>query len=177
MEFKALINIKNLFLDHDKSLTNASLLIENDVIKEISNDPYETFSLENDQIIDIDHHVLIPGLIDGHTHPVFVGSRAFEIDYKLQGMSYSQITEKGGGINYTTNLTRKASNEQLKNNLLKFCQSVLSTGSTTVEVKSGYHLNIEGELKALEIIQETQQLTPVTLIPTFLGAHLVPSEF
>ena len=177
MEFKGLINIKNLFLSQDKSLTDASLLIENDIIKEISPDPHESFGLENNQIVDIDHHVLIPGLIDGHTHPVFAGSRAFEIDYKLQGMSYSQITEKGGGINYTTNLTRKASNDQLKNNLLKFCQTILNTGTTTVEVKTGYHLNIEGELKALEIIQEAQQLTPVTLIPTFLGAHLVPSEF
>ena len=112
MEFIALTNIKNLFLSQNRSLPNASILIENEIIKEISSDPHESFSLESDQILDIEENVLIPGLIDGHTHPIFEGSRAFEIDYKLQGLSYSQITERGGGINYTTNLTRKASKEQ-----------------------------------------------------------------
>lgn len=177
MECKALINIKNLFVEQNKSLNDVSILIENDIIKEISPDPHETFSLENDQIVDIKDNFLIPGLIDGHTHPIFSGSRAFEIDYKLQGMTYSQITERGGGINYTTNLTRKATKEELRANLLQFCNSVLSYGTTTAEIKTGYHLNIEGELSALEIINEVQQLTPVTLIPTFLGAHLVPAEF
>ena len=177
MEFKALTNIGKLFVQENKIIENASLLIENNTIKEISHDPNSTFGLDQDQIINLEKHTLIPGLIDGHSHPIFVGSRAFEIDYKLQGLSYSQITEKGGGINYSTKLTRKASREQLKENLLNFCNNILAFGTTSVEVKTGYHLNIEGELLALEVIEEAQKETPVTLIPTFLGAHLVPSEF
>lgn len=177
MEFLALTNVGKLFIQKNSITENVSLLVENDIIKEISNDPTTTFGLEKSQIINIESNTLIPGLIDGHTHPIFAGSRAFEIDYKLQGLSYSQITEKGGGINYSTSLTRKASKEQLKNNLLAFSKNILSSGTTTAEIKTGYHLNIEGELLALEIIAEAQKETPVTLIPTFLGAHLVPSEF
>ena len=177
MQLKALTNISKLFINRDTNITNCSLLIENDLIKEISQDPLETFGLEKDQLIDIKGNCVIPGFIDGHTHPIFSGSRAFELDYKLQGMSYSEIAEKGGGINYSTSLTRRASKEELKANLLKFCDNVLACGTTSAEIKTGYNLNIEGEFLALEIINEVQQDTPVTLIPTFLGAHLVPAEF
>jgi imidazolonepropionase len=178
MNYKALTNIGMLYTNNNSNKNSSgSLLIENDSIKEISFDPNEHFSLESDQIFDMNNNVVIPGFIDGHTHPIFAGSRAFEIDYKLQGLSYSQITEKGGGINYTTKLTRQATKEQLKKNLLSFCNNILTYGTTTVEVKTGYHLEPQGELMALEIIKEAQEETPVTLIPTFLGAHLVPDEF
>ena len=181
MEYKGLTNIGKLFIDHNNGynsvISNASILIENDVIKEISSDPNNNFGLEKNQLVDLENNLLIPGFIDGHTHPLFSGSRAFELDYKLQGLSYSEITERGGGINYSTNLTRNASRNELKKNLLKFCENILLLGTTTAEIKTGYHLNIEGELLALEIINEVQSETPVTLVPTFLGAHLVPSEF
>ena len=177
MKFMALNNIGKLFIDQTTSIPSSSVLIENDSIKEISNDPKESFGLEKDQIIDCNENLIIPGFIDGHTHPLFAGSRAFEIDYKLQGLSYSEITARGGGINYSTNLTRKASKEALKTNLLKFCDNILSYGTTSAEIKTGYHLNIEGEMSALEVIKEVQEETPVTLVPTFLGAHLVPAEY
>lgn len=177
MEFNALQNIGKLFINESSIITNASILIENDIIKAISQDPFDSFSLEKSQIIDINQNTITPGFIDGHTHPVFSGSRAFELDLKLKGFSYSEIAAKGGGINYSTSLTRKASKEELKANLLKFCDSILSLGTTSAEIKTGYHLNIEGELLALEIINEVQSETPVTLVPTFLGAHLVPSEY
>lgn len=177
MQFYALTNIGFLFQNKNAQISNASLLIEGDIIKEISSDSNDTFDLEKNQIFDLEGHSLIPGFIDGHTHPIFNGSRAFELDYKLSGLTYSEITAKGGGINYSTSLTRKASKEQLKTNLLTFCKNILAHGTTSAEIKTGYHLNIEGELLALEIIAEAQKDTPVTLIPTFLGAHLVPEEY
>ncbi len=177
MPFKALENIGKLFIGQNSLITNASILIENDSIKEISYEPSESFGLEKSEIYDINQNFIIPGFIDGHTHPIFSGSRAFELDYKLKGLAYSEIAEKGGGINYSTSLTRKASKTELKTNLLKFCNNILSLGTTSAEIKTGYHLNIEGELLALEIVNEVQNQTPVTLVPTFLGAHLVPNEF
>lgn len=177
MSYKALINIGSIFVNQTSTISNASLLIENERIKEISSDPENTFGLEKDEIIDSNQHLIVPGFIDGHTHPIFSGSRAFELDYKLQGLSYSEIAERGGGINYSTSLTRKASKDELKRNLLRFCKNILAHGTTSAEIKTGYHLNIEGELLALEIIKEAQEETPITLVPTFLGAHLVPKEF
>lgn len=177
MTAQALTNIGTIFIDRSTTISNASLLIENDRIKEVSHDPENTFGLERDQVIDCNKNLIVPGFIDGHTHPIFSGSRAFELNYKLQGLSYSEIAEKGGGINYSTSLTRKASKNELKGNLLSFCNNILAHGTTSAEIKTGYHLNIEGELLALEIIKEAQEETPVTLVPTFLGAHLVPTEF
>lgn len=172
-----LINIKKLYSGSEHIHENYSLLIVNGIIKEISNEPKNDFSLENDQLIDVKNNILTPGLIDGHTHPVFEGSRSFELDYKLQGMTYSEITEKGGGINFTTNATRNALKKTLKDNLLSFCNNIIAHGSTTAEVKSGYHLEPEGELLELEIINEVNQEHAVHLIPTFLGAHLIAPEF
>ena len=175
--FKAIINIGTMYTGSNTVINNCSILIEKELIKEISLDKKNHFGLSKDQIIDANNKIIIPGFIDGHTHPIFHGSRAFEIDYKLQGMSYSQIAEKGGGINYTTSKTREASKKQLKSNLKAFCDNALKTGTTSAEIKTGYHLNSEGELLELEIIEEVNNEHEMTLIPTFLGAHLVPKEF
>jgi imidazolonepropionase len=177
MSYLAIINIEKLYTGSGEVYEHCSLLIENDSIKEVHFDRNFDHHLDKEQIIDAKNSIVTPGLIDGHTHPVFDGSRAFELDYKLAGMSYSEITEKGGGINFTTLKTRNASREQLKRNLMSFCDNILSHGTTTVEVKSGYHLEPEGELLALEIIQEVNKEHSVELIPTFLGAHLVAPEY
>ncbi|MHA2365278.1 MAG: imidazolonepropionase [Candidatus Hodarchaeales archaeon] len=173
----ALINIGKLYFGTGAVIDNASLLVEHEKIKEIHKSKTFEHGLENHQVIDVKGNIVTPGLIDGHTHPIFKGSRAFELEYKLQGLSYYEIMQKGGGINYTVNQTRLATRDELTNHLMQFCDKILLNGTTTVEVKTGYHLEPEGELLELEIIKEVNKKHPVTLVPTFLGAHLVPQEF
>lgn len=177
MSSLALTNIGRLYTGTGQILKNVSMLIEGDKIKDINPDPTLTHEQDIDQIIDIKNKIITPGFIDGHTHPVFAGNRAFELEYKLQGLSYFDIMQKGGGINYTVGKTRSADRQELKNNLMNFCDRILSCGTTSAEVKTGYHLNPEGELVALEVINEVNNKHPVTLVPTFLGAHLIPQEF
>lgn len=129
------------------------------------------------KIIDAHGKVVMPGLIDCHTHLVFAGNRAEEFKRRLSGESYLDILAKGGGILNTVKLTRKASKSELKKNALKHLNDFLSFGITTVEAKSGYGLDLKNELKILEVTREAGKEQLVRLVPTFLGAHAVPSEF
>ncbi len=112
---------------------------------------------------------IYPGFIDCHTHSLFAGDRAHEFELRNQGQTYQQIAEKGGGILFTVRETRKAKVSQLTNLLQKRMLNFLAQGVTTVEVKSGYGLTVEEEIRLLKVIRETT--TPVQMVPTFLGAH------
>ncbi|WP_337842273.1 imidazolonepropionase [Rheinheimera sp.] len=120
---------------------------------------------------------LLPGFIDCHTHLVYAGSRANEFEMRLNGASYQQIAEAGGGIKSTVAATRAASHEELfvlaKNRL----NALLSQGVTTVEIKSGYGLDLATEQKILEVAAELDRVHPVDIQKTFLGAHAVPAEY
>ncbi len=120
---------------------------------------------------------LLPGFIDCHTHLVYAGSRANEFEMRLNGASYQQIAEAGGGIKSTVMATRAASHEELfvlaKNRL----NALLSQGVTTVEIKSGYGLDLATEQKILEVAAELDRVHPVDIQKTFLGAHAVPAEY
>lgn len=129
------------------------------------------------QIIDATDRVVIPGLIDSHTHLIFAGSREDEFEQRLRGMSYQQIAAQGGGINATVRRVREASKNELKALARRRLDRVLSFGVTTVEVKSGYGLSVADEIKCLEVIAELNAEGPLELVPTFLGAHAVPPEF
>ena len=122
-------------------------------------------------------HWLIPGLIDCHTHLVFAGSRANEFEMRLNGASYQEIAAAGGGIKSTVAATRAASHEELfvlgKDRL----NALLSQGVTTVEIKSGYGLNLETEQKILEVAKILDENHPIQIEKTFLGAHALPAEF
>jgi imidazolonepropionase len=129
------------------------------------------------RLIDAYGKTVMPGFVDAHTHLVFAGSRENEFALRIQGSTYQEIAAAGGGINTTVAATRKASQQELKFLAKKSLSRMLSLGTTTVEAKSGYGLDLETELKMLEVIRDLNQEGPATIIPTFMGAHEIPPEF
>jgi imidazolonepropionase len=121
--------------------------------------------------------LVIPGLIDCHTHLAFGGWRADEFEQRMLGRSYLEIARSGGGIASTVRHTRAASEEQLTGRAAGFLEEMLALGVTTVECKSGYGLNLDAELKLLRVYRRLAAEPPVRIVSTFLGAHIVPAEF
>lgn len=126
-------------------------------------------------LLDADNKWLTPGLIDCHTHLIFAGNRANEFTARLNGVTYQDITKQGGGINSTVIATRQASLEELIKLAEKRIQQVIKNGVTTVEIKSGYGLNLESEKKILQAAKFLEEKFPITIQKTFLGAHIVPN--
>ncbi len=129
------------------------------------------------EIIDATGKTVLPGFIDSHTHLLFAGWREDEFEQRLHGLSYQEIAARGGGINATVERVRQASKDELKRLARSRLDHFLRFGVTTVEVKSGYGLTLADEVKCLEAIAELNAEGPLELVPTFLGAHAVPSEF
>jgi len=129
-----------------------------------------------DDIINASGKVVTPGLIDCHTHLLFAGSREYEYLDRLQGKSYLEILERGGGILNTVNKIKQASKEKLVAHGKKYLAEFLSYGVTAVEIKSGYGLDYENERKILEVISELKDLSNQEIVATFLGAHTFPTE-
>ena len=129
------------------------------------------------KLIDAYGKTVLPGLVDPHTHLVFAGTRENEFAMRIQGKTYQEIAAAGGGINATVAATRKASKAELKFLARKSLDRMLALGTTTVEAKSGYGLDLDTELKMLEVIRELNEEGPTTVIPTFMGAHEIPAEF
>lgn len=127
------------------------------------------------RVIDAEGLVGLPGLVDSHTHTLFAGSRAEEFEQRLAGASYTAILEQGGGILSTVQATRAASTEELRDFLERRLERMLLGGVTTVEVKSGYGLDVEPELRMLRAISTAR--TAVEALPTFLGAHAIPADY
>ena len=121
--------------------------------------------------------VAIPGMIDAHTHICWAGSRAKDYAMRVGGKSYLEIAASGGGIWDTVKKTRKASQDELKELVIKRANRLYKDGITTIEVKSGYALNVEGELKMLRAIKDANKEVKATLIPTCLAAHMKPKDF
>ncbi len=129
------------------------------------------------KVFDLAGKVILPGLIDGHTHLIFAGERLDEWEQRLSGQSYQAIAESGGGIMSTVRAVRQASRSKLVELARPRLERLLSFGVTTVEVKTGYGLSLKDELRCLEAIADLNASGPWELIPTFLGAHAVPTEF
>ena len=129
------------------------------------------------EVIDAGHRVLLPGFVDAHTHPVFAGTRANEFEQRTAGTTYRAIAAGGGGIRATVRATRNASLNDLVKAGKHYAEWFLRGGTTTVEAKSGYGLTLEDELKILRAIKQLDQETPLNYVPTFLGAHDIPSEY
>jgi imidazolonepropionase len=121
--------------------------------------------------------VVVPGFVDPHTHVLFAGDRASELPLKVAGASYAEIAAQGGGLYSTVRATRAASDRVLLDETAARLGRMARLGATAVEVKSGYALDVEGELRLLRLIPRLATLTGLTLVPTFLGAHAVPEEF
>jgi imidazolonepropionase len=121
--------------------------------------------------------VVLPGFVDSHTHMMFAGDRAEEFGMRAHGMSYQEIAEKGGGILNTIRHVRAASKKELKRSTAALLWGMMKHGTTTVEIKSGYGLDMDTEIRMLEAIHELGEEEMATVIPTFIGAHAVPPEF
>lgn len=121
--------------------------------------------------------VLLPGFTDSHTHICFGGTRAKDFAMRLNGKSYLEIAESGGGIQSSVQSTRKESKEELFQSALERAEGMLKNGITTIEIKSGYGLDKESEIKMLECIQQLKENIEADVIPTFLGAHTRPADF
>ncbi|MDR4508047.1 MAG: imidazolonepropionase [Candidatus Brocadiaceae bacterium] len=129
------------------------------------------------QSLDARGNVVLPGFVDCHTHAVFGGDRSGEFVQRLQGSTYREILKKGGGIIRTVQNTRALSAHKLANISKKHLNAMLLHGTTTVEVKSGYGLDGKNEMKILKAIQLLQKTHPIDIVPTFLGAHVLPPEY
>lgn len=127
--------------------------------------------------IDAEGRVVMPGFVDPHTHAVFAGNREGEWAEKIAGAPYLEILKKGGGIIRTVEATRVASPRSLYDAAEGYLRKMLSCGTTTVEIKSGYGLDLKNELKILKVIQKLGKSLPLDVVPTFLGAHAIPKEY
>jgi len=155
----------------DYKVDSDILLIDN-IIKKIDID------IEDDcEIFDCKNKLVTPGFVDPHTHPVFLNGREEEFGLRVQGATYKEIAEKGGGINSSVNGVKNASTEELVELVTKRMARFLKLGTTTIEAKSGYGLNVESELKSLEVLGLVNINQEIDIIPTFLGAHSFPSEY
>lgn len=161
-------------------IKNAGIAVKQDVIIEIA----DRKKIESEyklspagRKIDAHWRPIMPGLIDSHTHPIYAGNRVKEFIMRAQGATYQEIHAAGGGIQFTVDKTRQATARELYTQGAATLMRMLEHGTTTVEAKSGYGLETEEELRELEVIQQLGRDLPLTVVPTFLGAHSIPPEY
>ena len=156
--------------DGVQSYENTKIFIDNGLIStEEENKDYLT--------IDCQGKMVTSGFVDPHTHPVFYNKRDSEYAMRLAGSSYEEIANNGGGIISSVNGVRKASEDELVTKLDKRLDRFIENGTTTIEAKSGYGLNIESELKSLSVIDKLNSTHHIDIVPTFMGAHAFPNEY
>lgn len=159
-------------------LTGVEILIEDGIIAAIAprSELKAKYDLTQAEAVDASGRSVLPGFIDSHTHLVWGGERAEEFSWRLAGMDYMEIMERGGGIASTVAKTRKASEAELVEAVGSRLDSMLRMGVTTVEAKSGYGLNLETEIKQLKAAERLNEIHPVDLVHTYMGAHDIPKE-
>ena len=161
-------------------IKNAGIAIQHDVIVEIADrkEIESKYKLSPaGRKIDAHWRPVLPGFIDSHTHPVYAGNRVREFTMRAQGATYQEIHAAGGGIQFTVEKTRQATTRDLYTHGAATLMRMLEHGTTTVEAKSGYGLQTEEELRELQVIQQLGKDLPLTVVPTFLGAHSIPPEY
>lgn len=169
--------IKGKKMSDIKVIDQAFLIIEDGMIVFIGQGTYDQHLKEGDQIFDAEQSVMIPGLVDSHTHLVFGGSRENEFQKKIAGVPYLDILTEGGGILATVNATKKASFDQLYQQAEKSLREMLMFGVTSLEVKSGYGLDLETEIKQLKVAKKLNDNYPIDISITYLGAHALPKAY
>lgn len=154
-------------------LKDAWVLMEDGVVSEVGTGPAPAAN----ETIGAQGRLVTPGLVDAHTHLIFGGWRQHELALKLRGKTYLEIQNAGGGIQSTTNATRRSTEEELTQKAAAALDEMMGFGVTTCEAKSGYGLATEHELKALQVIRNLNDRHPMDIVATFMGAHLVPAEY
>jgi len=158
------------------TLKNAFLLLENDLIKDfglMENCP----KINIDKTIDATGKIVLPTWCDSHTHIVYAGNREQEFVDRINGLSYEEIANRGGGILNSAKKLNETSEEEIYNQSKKRLEEVISQGTGAVEIKSGYGLTVDGELKMLRVIKKLAENYPIAIKSTFLGAHAFPKEY
>ncbi|MDY0200728.1 MAG: imidazolonepropionase [Tenuifilaceae bacterium] len=159
------------------TIDNAYLLIENGAIKDFGTMDKSPKVDQSAQVIDAKGKMVFPSYCDSHTHLVYAGSREIEYVDKIRGLSYEEIAKRGGGILNSAKLLHNTSEDELYNQSLQRVNEIISLGTGAVEIKSGYGLTVEDEIKMLRVIKRLRETTPITIKSTFLGAHAVPAEY
>lgn len=190
-----IINIKELVQVDDKArllvkgkdmaklgtIKDAYLIINGEIIEDygkMADLPAKLISKNSDnQIIDATGKIVFPSFCDSHTHLVYAGSREIEYSDKIRGLSYEEIAKRGGGILNSAKLLHQTSEDELYRQALGRANEIISQGTGAVEIKSGYGLNAEDEIKILRVIKRLKETTALLIKSTFLGAHAVPQEF
>lgn len=166
---------KGADMAHLPQINNAWILCENGKIANFG--PMSTCPERADTIIDATGKMVFPSWCDSHTHLVFAASREEEFVYRIQGMSYEEIAHRGGGILNSAIKLRAVSEDALFESAWKRLQEVIGYGTGAIEIKSGYGLSTESELKMLRVIRRLKEKSPIPIKATFLGAHAVPTEY
>ncbi len=159
-------------------IDDGSVFVRNGVIEWVGHESDRTIDTTKEtEVIDASDKIVLPGFVDSHTHLVFTGTRENEFAMRAEGTTYQQIAKEGGGILSTVTAVRKATKKELKRLAEKRLDKMMQCGTTTVEIKSGYGLDMENEIKMLEVINELAKEHFMTVVPTFLGAHAIPPEY
>lgn len=157
------------------SIKNAFLLIEDDLITDYGT--MENAPTVFDKSVDVSDKMIMPSYIDSHTHIVYAGNREQEFVDRINGLTYDEIYQRGGGILNSVAKLRNTSEEELYQDAALRLEELIALGTGAIEIKSGYGLSLEAELKMLRVIQKLKENYPVAIKATFLGAHAVPEEF
>ena len=168
-EMKELNTLKNAYL-----ITEGKWIASFGLMENLESDAHNSDITE---IIDATGKMLFPSFVDSHTHLVYAGSREIEYGDKIRGLSYEEIAKRGGGILNSAQLLHDTSEDDLYNQALVRINDIITMGTGAVEIKSGYGLSLEDELKMLRVIRRLKENTPITIKSTFLGAHAVPAKF
>lgn len=156
-------------------IERGAVAVKDGYVLDVGTESHITGKYRGEREVDVEGRTVIPGFVDPHTHLVFAGSREDELVMKIEGKTYMEILGAGGGILRTVRNTRKASREQLMEEMRARMDRMLAHGTTTAEAKSGYGLDLENEIKCLEVIRDIDH--PLELVPTYMGAHALPPEF
>ena len=157
------------------SIKNAFLLIENDTIIDFGS--MDNVPTQYDISVDVEGKMILPTWIDSHTHIVYAGNREQEFVDRINGLSYDEIYQRGGGILNSVEKLRIATEEELFNDAAKRLEELIALGTGAIEIKSGYGLDLESEVKMLKVIKQLKEKYNVEIKSTFLGAHAVPKEY
>ena len=157
-------------------IENAFVLIENDTIIDFG-EMKDSVGVNADKIIDASGRIVLPAWCDSHTHIVYAGNREQEFVDRINGLSYEEIAKRGGGILNSAEKLQNTSEDELYNQSIGRIKSVMKLGTGAIEIKSGYGLSVEAELKMLRVIKRIKQQFPLKVRATFLGAHAIPKEY